>query len=229
MATDIRNIPTYGFTEAAHYLRIPLSSIRFWVRGQQYATAQGQRRAASIVKLPSPNRPLLSFLNLAEIHVLDAIRREHEISLQKVRKALGYLEREFHSDRPLIQHAFETDGIDLFVSTYGSLLNITAAGQLVMKDVLKAYLHRIEYDEHGLAARLYPFTRKRQLDEPNVIVIDPMLSFGRPVIRGTGISTAAVAERYKAGESIGDLARDYARSAGEIEDAIRCELYVRAA
>jgi uncharacterized protein (DUF433 family) len=76
---------------------------------------------------------------------------------------------------------------------------------------------------------LYPFTRKRQPDEPKVIVIDPRISFGRPVLTGTGIRTAIVAERYKAGESIEELAKDYSREHLEIEEAIRCELSLEAA
>ena len=74
-----------------------------------------------------------------------------------------------------------------------------------------------------------PFTRKRTLDEPKVIVIDPRLSFGRPVLAGTCIPTAIIAERYKAGESVDDLADDYGRKRLEIEEAIRCELAERAA
>jgi uncharacterized protein (DUF433 family) len=55
------------------------------------------------------------------------------------------------------------------------------------------------------------------------------VSFGRPVLAGTGIPTAVIAERYKAGESMDDLADDYGRRRLEIEEAIRCELSVEAA
>jgi len=54
-------------------------------------------------------------------------------------------------------------------------------------------------------------------------VIDPRVAFGRPVIAGSGIPTAEVAERFNAGESINDLARDYERAPADIEEAIRCE------
>jgi uncharacterized protein (DUF433 family) len=56
------------------------------------------------------------------------------------------------------------------------------------------------------------------------VVIDPELSFGRPVIAGTGLATEVIADRYKAGESIQELAEDYGRPAEEVEEAIRCEL-----
>ena len=47
---------------------------------------------------------------------------------------------------------------------------------------------------------------------------------GVPVIAGTGLATQIIAERYKLGESISDLADDYERPGTEIEEAIRCEL-----
>jgi uncharacterized protein (DUF433 family) len=58
-------------------------------------------------------------------------------------------------------------------------------------------------------------------------VIDPKVSFGRPVVAGTGIPTAVLAERFKAGDTISELADDYGANADAIEDAIRCELDVR--
>jgi uncharacterized protein (DUF433 family) len=97
------------------------------------------------------------------------------------------------------------------------------SGQIALREFLEAYLQRVEHDASGHVVRLYPFTRKRDLDEPKVVVIDPHVSYGRPVLVGTGIPTAIVAERYKAGESIDELAEDYGRARKEIEEAIRCE------
>ena len=101
---------------------------------------------------------------------------------------------------------------------------------MAIQEVLQAHLHRIDRDFRGIPVRLYPFTRKRDLqEEPRTVVIDPHVSFGRPVLAGTGIPTAVIAERYKAGESMDDLAEDYGRRRLEIEEAIRCELSVEAA
>jgi len=98
-----------------------------------------------------------------------------------------------------------------------------------MRSLLEAHLRRIERDPKGIPVKLYPFVRKRQADEPKVVVIDPYVSFGRPVLVGTGIATAVIGERYKAGESVDDLAGDYGRPRFEIEEAIRCELEIQAA
>lgn len=70
-----------------------------------------------------------------------------------------------------------------------------------------------------------PFTRStRPPEAPRVVVIDPRVLYGRPVIAGTRVPTAAVVyERWKAGESVETLAVDYSRSRDEIEEALRCE------
>ena len=91
------------------------------------------------------------------------------------------------------------------------------------------YLSRIERNAAGVPVKLYLFTRSRRADKPKVVAIDPYVSFGRPVLVGTGIPTAVIADRYKAGESIQALADDYECASRDIEEAIRCELDPKAA
>ena len=226
---DPRELPAYSIPESAHYLRIPRSTLRAWVAGQVYRSNGVTRSFRPIIALPDRHAPLLSFVNLVEAHILDALRREHEVPLQKVRKAITYLSQHLASRHPLVEQRFETDGVHLFIRQYGQLVNISQSGQLAMRQILEAYLRRVEWDELGVVARLYPFTRKRLIDEPRAVVIDPRISFGRPVLAGSGIPTAIIAERYKAGESVDELADDYGRKRLEIEEAIRCELDERAA
>jgi uncharacterized protein (DUF433 family) len=228
-AEDIREVATYGLAEAAQYLRIPLATVRSWVLGQYYPTRAGRTFFKPLIQIAGRDPRQLSFINLVELHILDAIRREHEIPMQKVRPALLYLKKDFPSNHPLAENRFETDGVRLFVEKSAQLIDLSQEGQLAMRQILGHYLKRIERDEGGLPIRLYPFTRKREPDEPRAVVIDPSLSFGRPVIAGTGVVTTIVAERYKAGESIEELAEDYAVSTLKIQEAIRCELPLEAA
>jgi uncharacterized protein (DUF433 family) len=221
--------PAYSITEASRYLSIPTATLRSWVAGRKYPTDGGPKFFRPIIQLPDDARAGLSFVNLVEAHVLDAIRRHHQVPLSKIREAIQYLQKHFSSKHPLAEQRFQTDEIDLFIERFGRLINVTQSGQIALRELLRAHLHRIEHDASGTAVRLYPFTRKRDLHEPKVVVIDPQISYGRPVLVGTGIPTAIVAERYKAGESIDELAEDYGRSRKEIEEAIRCELWLEAA
>ena len=218
-------LPSYRVSEAAHYLRIPKATLRAWVAGQ--------KNFRPVIRAPRPQGPpLLSFVNLVEAHVLDALRREHHVSLPKIRAALRYLARTVpHSGHPLAELDIQTDGFDVLVDRWGSLVNASRDGQLEMRHVLEAYLRRVERSPQGVPIRLYPFTRKsphemsaaEALREPRHIVIDPAVAFGRPTLVGTGIPTEVIAERYRAGESIDELAEDYDRTRHEIEEAVRCE------
>jgi len=221
---DPRELPAYTIGEAAHYLRVPLPTLRSWVLGRSYPVKSGHRFFSPVISLPERTRHQLSFINLVEAHVLDAIRSHYEVPLPKVRRAVSFLQSNFGSKHPLADQRMETNGRDLFVRKFGQLINISQEGQLAMRELLDAYLQRIDRDPAGLAIRLYPFTRKRELTEPRYVLIDPFIAFGRPVLAGTGIPTAVIADRYKAGESIDELADDYGQDRFHIEEAIRCEL-----
>lgn len=64
--------------------------------------------------------------------------------------------------------------------------------------------------------------RARQ-DLPRTVLVDPTRSFGRPVIRGAFVRSQVVEDRFRAGDSIGQMAEDYGLSAVEIEEALRFE------
>lgn len=221
---DPREIYSYSISNAARYLRIPVSTIRSWTIGYPYPVKDGQNFFRPLIDISQKKPYLLSFTNLIEVHILRAIRKYHKIQLNKVREALDFINESFNVPHPLAQEKFRTDGVDLFIERYGELINASRKGQLVMKQLLKAHLERIEPDETGLAIKLYPFTRSKEENNPRIVVIDPRIAFGRLVIAGTGISTSVLKERYLAGDSIQDLADDYDCDRLAIEEAIRCEL-----
>jgi len=228
-ATNINEIPSYGFMEAAHYLRIPRSRLKSWFEGSSFGSRGKTEWFKPIFQLPKSNKKLLSFMNLLEVHVLVGLRNYHKFSLQHVRRVIIYVKKRYPSNHPLINNKFQTDGVNLFVARYGELINASHSGQREMKILLQANLSRIDRDNKGLPTRLNLYIRKQDLNEPNIVVIDPKISFGRPSLRGTNIPTAVIGDRYKAGETIKELAADYGKTAIEIEEAIRCELPLQVA
>jgi uncharacterized protein (DUF433 family) len=212
LPADVRQVPVYTVAEAAQYLRLPRTTLGTWVRS-----------GALIVPAKS-SPPVLSFLNLVEAFVLSAIRREHEVSMQRARKALGFVRRDLGVKRPLVTTQFKTDGVDLFVEHYGTLLNASQGGGLaLLKEALEGHLERIEWDASGLAERLFPLARSERIEQPRAIAIDPKMGFGRPVLAGTGIRTEIVIGRHLAGESAPELAEDYGVKPELIEGAVRLE------
>jgi len=222
---DAREMPAYTIAEAAHYLCIPKATVNAWVKGTTYTVRGESKPFRRVIELPDKSLSLLSFYNLAEAHVLRALRTEYGLPLPVIRKALDYVRKEFGWDRPLIQEQFRTDGATLFVERLGKLVDTSRPEQSLLP-LLYEYLDRIEWEDR-FAARLYPFTLAvRGPNAPRSIVIDPHRSFGRPLLDRLGVTTNVIAERYKAGDSISKLVKEYGGPQTDIEEAIRCELRI---
>jgi uncharacterized protein (DUF433 family) len=214
---NLRDIPAYTVAEAAALVRVPVSTLKTWIHG-------GAPASRGLLVLPTARPRLLAFSHLVEAFVLAAIRRGHGVALQRVRKAIRFVQRELDMDRPLIHASFKTDGIDLFVERWGKLVNASRDGQLSMRCALESSLRRVDWDRDGLAVRLFPLVRAGGTDQRKSVVIDPARGFGRPTLSGRGIRADVIVERYRAGETIADLALDYRVAPELIDDAVRCEL-----
>ena len=94
--------------------------------------------------------------------------------------------------------------------------NKVSFNNLVEAHVLQALRDR---DDDALPFRLHPLHAGwPTADKP--IAIDPRISFGRPTVAGSGVSTEALARRMDAGESVEDLAWDYGLEIAQIKYAI---------
>lgn len=218
---DLRQIPMYGLAEAAHHLHLPAATLRSWVGGRTYKLADGTPSFSEpLIERPEPDEPRLSFNNLIEAHVLRALRVEHHVPMGHVREALDYAQREFGINRLLIREELMAAPGEVFLREYGRLLSLSRSGQFAMEQILEAYLRRVVRDAKGLPIRLYPFTSPGTTEDRKVVAIDPRLSYGRPSIARRGVSTAILAERLNAGETVEDLADSYGLTPGEVTEAI---------
>lgn len=224
--TDPRNAPAYQIVEAARYLRLPPATLRAWTLGRAYPTSSGGGRFQPLIRPAAGNPVLLSFSNLIEAHVLRALRTDHGVSVKDVRKALQFAESRLSIDRLLLSPELRSRAGEVFLDRYGELINLSASGQLAIRHVLEAHLRRVEWDARNLPIRLHPFLLGDAPDEARPIVIDPRVSFGRPMLSASGVSTAAIAGRIDAGESRDEVAADYGVAVSEIDAAV---VYERAA
>jgi uncharacterized protein (DUF433 family) len=218
-------VPLFPISDAARFLWVPDQVLRRWATG-------GPGRQP-VIRIADRRDMLLSFLNLSELHVLSVLRDRH-VGLKNIRRAIHWLKRqpEIGGDHPhpLLAMDLATDGISVFVNELapaGALVNASHEGQIAMAELFEAHLHRIDRDEDTkVALRLYPFPWKARtpdaaVGQPRPIVIDPMVSFGRPVIAGTRVPTTEVADRIAAGESIADIAKDMLVDERQVEAALR--------
>ena len=214
---DLRYQPLYSSTEVGRYARVQPAMVRSWTRGNN--------GRAVVVPAAKNNVAPLSFINLVEFHVLVALRRTHRLPMQKIRAALEWAKGAYVTEHPLAELDLETDGSELFVHELGLSVNASRRGR-ALPEVLSDYLRRIERDPQHIPIRFYPLPYETS---PKVIVVNPAVAYGRPVIEGTRIMTLTVFERYSGGESLRDIASDYDLEIPVVEEALRCEIEQRAA
>jgi len=215
---DLRYQPLYSAAEVGLYARVQPAIVRSWTRADD--------RSAVVIPAAKNIVAPLSFINLIEFHVLVALRRTHRVPMRKIRNAIEYGKLTYTVEHPLAELDLEADGSEVFVRELGFSVNASRRGQIALPEVLSQYLQRIERDPRHIPIRFYPLTYK---DSPKVIVMNPAVAYGRPVIEGTRITTRMVFERYTGGESLSDIADDYGLEVSAVEEALRCEVEQRAA
>jgi len=214
-------IPNYSIEEGSRYLHVPEATLRYWIIGDP--------GSAPLTTVYSRNPLLLSFKNLVECYVLESLRNIHDVSLRRVRKDVEELRRVMPSKYPLADYQLATRGRKkIYLDDDNSgLVSLTAGGQGAFKEILDPFLRRVDRNTRGIAERLFPFTRleytKNPETAPRVVVIDPNVSFGKPVLINSRISTAFLLSRKRGGASIRQLAADYGRTEEEIEEALHLE------
>jgi uncharacterized protein (DUF433 family) len=81
------------------------------------------------------------------------------------------------------------------------------------------FLSRLELDEKDMPVRFSPL-RSLNARGKGLIMIDPNVSCGRPVIKRKGIMASIVWDRYQLGESARTIAKDLRLKPSEVKEAI---------
>lgn len=222
---DPRDLPRYTFVDASRAIDVPAATIGAWVRGQHYAVKQGVKRFHPVLCRPDENDTRLSFNNLLEAFVLRALRNKHDVSLKKVRDAVALAEAQHDIPRLLISNQLRISRGELLLDSYFQLVHLSRSAQLVMRSMLRDYLGRVEFADAPFARGFFPIARHPSNRDQKLILVSPFIAFGQPVVKRTGVSTLAVAERVNLGEDAAAVMKDYELEQSEFDEAIAYEQY----
>jgi uncharacterized protein (DUF433 family) len=214
----VLELPNYSPIEASRFFHVPVSTLAYWTEEPN-----------ALVTLPSRRPRLLSFKNLVELYVLEGLRKIHGVHTSRIRSAVEYLLQKEKSRHPLADYDIRTEGRNVVFYKKGKpLINASLWGQYEMEPIISGYLHRIERDPHGVACRLFPYTKREQIEQklqsPQTVEINPSVCFGLPVLAGSRITTGFLASRYRGGDSVSSIAISYGRPVAAIKEAIEWEL-----
>ncbi len=204
-------LAAYRPKDVAHYAG--LRSSRTIARWEQMTSRYGPATPAR------EHDHLLSYMEMIEIAFVSTFRKAG-VSLQRIRKAREYAEREWDKRFPFAHLKFKTDGHHVFLDlekerhdrNTSQIVVASEYGQVAWTNLVVERFSQFTY-EHELALIWRP-----QKDESPRVLIDPRISFGRPNIRGVPVE--ALRDRYLAGETPVEIADDFELELREVEQGI---------
>ena len=199
------NIPMYFTADVARLVDISRYRVRRWLEGYVFTLESGRRRQRPVVQRAWQDQVYphyASFLDLVELLFVKSFL-DHGVSLQTLRKALDETKEILGTDH-FARQSFFTDGKNICLKIKKSvkgkekgeaILELLSGGQWVISSVIKQLAYQIDFDETTeLARRWFPVEGNR------IVVLDPLISFGRPIINGKGITTENIFDLFIAEE-----------------------------
>jgi uncharacterized protein (DUF433 family) len=206
-------LPAYTTAEAARFAEAKSRTVAYW----HYGTGTKIGPALGGKKRYAP----LSYLQLVEVAFVASFR-QRGVPLQRIRKAREYVRTVFSAEFPFAEYRFKTEGVHVLMEAgsvdpdFRELIAADEAGQMAWERVLLERFEQFDYEE-DLAVRWH----LRGRDVP--ILIDPRISFGAPVLEGTGIPTWVLKGRFEAGETLEEIEHDFGVAEHDLRHALEFE------
>lgn len=213
--------PTYPAAEVARLVGMTPTRVRRWLKGYDYTYGETVHHQAPVIRRAgTKGTSYASFLDLVDLLFVKRFL-DHKVSLQKVRRALDEASTILGTTH-FARQSFFTDGANIFLEVKGrgeAILQLLSGGQWVIAPIIQTLATQIDFDSPtGLARRWYP------PDLGGRIVLDPLVSFGRPTVAGRGVATANVYDFYVAENRRVAVVRDWLGLADEdVEAAVEFE------
>jgi uncharacterized protein (DUF433 family) len=212
-------VPVYQLAQVARIVGCNPATLRAWVRGRNYVSGGKTHRANPMFATTSKPRGLLTFIDLAEAHMLHLIRKGYGIPMKNFRAAMDYL-RGIDGNLHFLAHQdFVHDKKHLYLRGDQKLISLSERGQHVDATIISEGLRQLLYGEDGYADRFFPTIGGKV---QNTVMITPRIGYGQPTIARLGVNTEAIYSRFHSGEHLADLATDYGATPEELEEALRC-------
>ena len=190
MATAMLGNGVYNLTEAARLTGLRPQRVREWFRGRTATAAP--------TDFPGDYRPVaghlaISFHDLIEVFIAGQLR-DKGVSLQFIRRVHAQLKGQWKPDHPFCRVELRTDGKRIFSCRLdedgrGDVVDVRT-GQKVFDTVLLPFLKKLDYDEATRLARRWAIAP--------LVVLDPAVGFGKPVVEKFGVSTRVLAAAFAA-------------------------------
>lgn len=214
----------YTLHEAYRFTKIPTRRIVRWTRGYDYKYKGKVLSSDPIIARelsPVNGKPVLTFLDLIEIRFLDAFR-SYGVSWKSIRIAAKRAAEILKHTHPFSTKRFRTEGRSIFADfvdeTGDEILVDLVRNQYEFRKIVSPYLYAgLEFNEDQEPMRWWPLGRSAG------VVIDPMRSFGSPIVAKVGIPTQVIMSSFKTSDSLETVADWFDIDVRSVDRAITYE------
>jgi uncharacterized protein (DUF433 family) len=196
------NAPLYYSAEVSRLVCISSARVHRWLEGYNYSYESKLVTQPPIVKKKDEDLLRSSYASFNDLVDLLFIKHflDHGISLQKLRKALIEAEQLLGTAH-FAHQSFFTDGNNICLrlkNTGGAILQLLTGGQWVIKEFIEQLAYQIEFDDATkFARRWFP------PEGDHLVVLDPLIAYGKPSIWKKGIPTENIFSLFVAeGEKV---------------------------
>jgi uncharacterized protein (DUF433 family) len=217
MSVDIFRDPLFTPVEVSHYLKIPRSTVYYWLN----ASSLGNVPLVHHVKPDRRGAASVPFAALVEAFVLRALRNELRFTKRQIADTVTDVRVNFGTDFALASKRIASDGIDIFIQHNDGEFVRAGDHQILIRDVVGDYLRYITWSpDTEYAARL----QLRSFGDEARVVIDPRFAWGAPVVERNKVPIQAVLDLWAAGEPLSAVANEYGLTVAEAEEICRVGL-----
>lgn len=216
--------PVYSVAEASRLLRVPPSTLTYWLDGGRF----GRKTYRPVIRPEATGDRTVTWAEFVEASLLRRYRRDHGVPLPELRDFIDVLRLKFDARYPLTQERPFVAGRQLVVAAQEESdlpeelwLVAPAKNQPLLLAPADAHLRSITFKD-GAAARLNP------TDDPaSPVVIDPAVRFGKPSVRG--VSTEVIWEHSNDGYAADEIAEQFDLDRKDVERSLAYEYASHAA
>ena len=197
-------------------MRAPSTSFARWAHGHRFKQrSEGEWgwSAPILTGVQAGRSFTVPFNALAEGYIVESFRRAG-LPMARIRPAVEVLRQEIGLENALLSEKLRTDGAEILIENGDRDLVVVRNHQGVFRDVVDQYLQSIVYREGFVDfLRLPTFERIG-------VVVDPRRNAGQPTVDRIGVRVEDVVSRVRAGESMTDVADDFALEAVELRSLL---------
>lgn len=218
----------YPLRQAARLVGEDARNVRRWLKGYSWKYKGQVANSGPLWDLQYSDdedlggERVLGFHDLLELRtVAQFVKRG--VSLQVIRATIE-VAKSYLGDYPLQSRRFLTDGRRIFMEAVeqadsdAKLLDVRGR-QFVFHSIIRPSLFEgIEYNKSGSAVRWFPIPRRK------LIVLDPQVQFGEPILADSAVPTDTLYHAYLAeGKNRARVARLYCVTPREVDAAVDFE------